>query len=76
MGLGYATSNRGACHLRAYTVSAEVVGEPEPMDPRATAGKAQLTVDMQNVSTAVDATGLCLFLTFGNTIDEIQRARQ
>ncbi len=71
MGLGYATSNRGACHLRAYTVAAEVVGEPEPMDPRATEGKAQLTVDMQNISTAVDATGLCLFLTFGNTLSDL-----
>jgi aldehyde:ferredoxin oxidoreductase len=71
MGLGYATSNRGACHLRAYTVSAEVVGEPEPMDPRATDGKAQLTVDMQNISTAVDAAGLCVFLTFGNTLSDL-----
>ena len=71
MGLGYATSNRGACHLRAYTVAAEVVGEPEPMDPNATEGKGQLTKDMQDVSTAVDATGLCLFLTFGNTIDDL-----
>ena len=26
MGLGYATSNRGACHLRAYTPAAEVIG--------------------------------------------------
>jgi aldehyde:ferredoxin oxidoreductase len=71
MGLGYATSNRGACHLRAYTVSAEVMGEPEPMDPRATDGKAQLTVDMQNISTAVDAAGLCIFLTFGNTLSDL-----
>jgi aldehyde:ferredoxin oxidoreductase len=71
MGLGYATSNRGACHLRAYTVSAEVIGAPEPMDPRATAGKARLTADMQNASTAIDATGLCLFLTFGNTLSDL-----
>ena len=26
MGLGYATSNRGACHLRSYTVSSEIMG--------------------------------------------------
>jgi aldehyde:ferredoxin oxidoreductase len=71
MGLGYATCNRGACHLRAYTVAAEVVGAPEPIDPRATAGKARLTADMQNASTAVDATGLCLFLTFGNTLSDL-----
>ena len=28
MGLTYATSNRGACHLRSYTVSSEVLGIP------------------------------------------------
>jgi aldehyde:ferredoxin oxidoreductase len=71
MGLGYATCNRGACHLRAYTVAAEVVGAPDPIDPRATDGKAKLAADMQNVSTAVDATGLCLFLTFGNTLSDL-----
>jgi NADPH-dependent 2,4-dienoyl-CoA reductase/sulfur reductase-like enzyme len=29
MGLTYATSNRGACHLRGYTVASEVLGIPE-----------------------------------------------
>ena len=28
MGLTYATSNRGACHLRSYTVSSEILGIP------------------------------------------------
>ena len=32
MGLTYATSNRGACHLRSYTVSSEVLGLPEKKD--------------------------------------------
>ena len=72
MGLGYATSNRGACHLRAYTVSVEVFGDPEPMDPRATEGKAAVAKLFQDTSTAVDATGLCIFLTFGTTLDAIQ----
>jgi aldehyde:ferredoxin oxidoreductase len=71
MGLGYATSNRGACHLRAYTVAAEVL-DAEPMDPRATDGKADLVMAFQNVSTAVDATGLCIFLTFGTTLESIR----
>ena len=72
MGLGYATSNRGACHLRAYTVSAEVVGIPEQVDPRATEGKAGLAIAFQNISTVVDASGLCLFLTFGTTLEGIR----
>jgi len=72
MGLGYATSNRGACHLRAYTVSAEIVGIPLQVDPRSVEGKAGLAIAFQNISTAVDATGLCLFLTFGTTLERIR----
>jgi len=33
MGLGYATSNRGACHLKAYTVSPEILGDPDEARP-------------------------------------------
>ena len=36
MGLTYATSNRGACHLRSYTVSSEILGIPEKTDPLVT----------------------------------------
>lgn len=71
MGLGYATSNRGACHLRAYTVSPEILGQPIKMDPRQTEGKAEITKIFQDHSTALDATGLCVFLTFGVTLEDI-----
>jgi aldehyde:ferredoxin oxidoreductase len=69
MGLGYATCNRGACHLRAYTVAEEVVAGSH--DPRATEGKARLTAEKQDASTALDATGLCIFLTFGNALSDL-----
>ena len=36
MGLTYATSNRGACHLRGYTVASEVLGIPVKTDPLTT----------------------------------------
>ena len=42
MGLTYATSNRGACHLRSYTVASEIMGIPVKTDPHATEGKAGL----------------------------------
>ncbi|MGE0824415.1 MAG: aldehyde ferredoxin oxidoreductase family protein [Candidatus Binatia bacterium] len=71
MGLGYATSNRGACHLKAYTVAAEILGLPRQMDPRATEGKAELTKLFQDATATVDATGLCQFLTFGIGLEEI-----
>jgi aldehyde:ferredoxin oxidoreductase len=71
MGLGYATSNRGACHLKAYTVAAEILGLPRKMDPRATEEKAELTKLFQDATSTVDATGLCQFLTFGIGLEEI-----
>ena len=71
MGLGYATSNRGACHLKAYTVAPEVLGIPQKMDPSATEGKAELTKIFQDATSVVDATGLCLFLTFAIGLEDV-----
>ena len=71
MGLGYATSNRGACHLKAYTVAAEILGLPQKMDPHVTEGKAGITKLFQDATSTVDATGLCLFLTFGVGLEDI-----
>jgi aldehyde:ferredoxin oxidoreductase len=39
MGIAYATSNRGACHLRAYTPASEILGVPYKTDPLAWQGK-------------------------------------
>jgi len=71
MGLGYATSNRGACHLRSYTVSPEILGIPEKMDPFTTEEKPDIVKLFQDATAVVDSTGLCLFLTFGIGLDEI-----
>ncbi len=71
MGLSYATSNRGACHLRGYTVSAEVLGLPEKHDPLATEGKAELVKVFQDLTAAVDSSGLCVFTTFAWSPDDI-----
>jgi aldehyde:ferredoxin oxidoreductase len=71
MGLGYATSNRGACHLKSYTVSPEILGIPKKMDPHSTEGKAEITKIFQDITSAVDATGLCIFLTFGVGLEDM-----
>jgi aldehyde:ferredoxin oxidoreductase len=71
MGLAYATSNRGACHLRGYTVASEVLGIPEKTDPLATEGKAGLVKAFQDATAAVDSSGLCLFTTFAWTLEDI-----
>jgi aldehyde:ferredoxin oxidoreductase len=71
MGLTYATSNRGACHLRSYTVSSEILGIPEKTDPLVTEGKAGLVKAFQDATAAVDSSGLCVFTTFAWTLDDI-----
>jgi aldehyde:ferredoxin oxidoreductase len=70
MGLTYATSNRGACHLRSYTVSSEILGIPEKTDPLVTEGKAGLVKAFQDATAAVDSSGLCLFSTFAWSLDD------
>ncbi len=71
MGLGYATSNRGACHLRGYTVSSEILGIPEKTDPLVSEGKAALVKAFQDATAAVDSSGLCVFTTFAWTLENI-----
>lgn len=71
MGLAYATANRGACHLRGYTVASEVFGIPEKTDPLLTEGKAALAKAFQDATAAVDSSGLCLFTTFAWGLDNI-----
>ena len=71
MGLAYATSNRGACHLRGYTVSSEVLGIPEKTDPLVTEGKAGLVKAFQDATAAVDSSGTCVFTTFALSGEDI-----
>jgi aldehyde:ferredoxin oxidoreductase len=71
MGLAYATSNRGACHLRGYTVSSEIMGVPVKTDPLSTVGKPELVKAFQDATAAVDSSGLCVFTTFAWTLEDI-----
>jgi aldehyde:ferredoxin oxidoreductase len=65
IGLQYATSNRGGCHVRGYTISPEVLGVPMKVDKDTIEGKPALTALFQNLTAAIDATGACLFTSFG-----------
>ncbi len=64
MGLNYATSNRGACHVRGYATASEILGSPVKTDPLVTEGKADLVKAFQDLTAVVDSSGLCLFSTF------------
>jgi aldehyde:ferredoxin oxidoreductase len=63
MGLSYATSNRGACHVRSYLIATEILGINLKRDPSATDGKAAVLKDFQDFTAVIDSTGLCLFLS-------------
>jgi len=71
MGLSYATSNRGGCHVRGYLTSPEILGVPEKTDPLATEGKANLLKIFQDLTGLVDSSDICLFTTFALGLPEI-----
>ncbi len=64
IGLAYATSNRGGCHLRGYTIASEVLGIPVKTDPLEHEGKPELVKAFQDATAAFDSSGLCIFTTF------------
>ena len=64
IGLAYATSNRGGCHLRGYTIASEVLGIPIKTDPLEHEGKPELVKAFQDATAAFDSSGLCIFTTF------------
>ncbi|MBS1160702.1 MAG: aldehyde ferredoxin oxidoreductase [Proteobacteria bacterium] len=72
MGLTYATSNRGACHLRSYTVASEVLGIPVKTDPLSTEGKPELVKAFQDATSVFDAAGICIFTSFAWTLADVQ----
>jgi aldehyde:ferredoxin oxidoreductase len=69
MGLGYATSNRGACHVRGYTPASEVVGVPEKTDPLAWEGKGKLLKLLQDFHAVSDSFDICKFSSFAENPD-------
>lgn len=67
MALGYAVSERGACHLRGAPLS-EVLGGADPL---ATQGKAQLFREHQSESALWNSAVLCCFPGFGMNLKEL-----
>ncbi len=62
-GLGYATANRGGCHLNAgYLVVLEGLGLD--IDSLTHHGKAALAIMLQNLMEAVSACGSCMFTSY------------
>jgi aldehyde:ferredoxin oxidoreductase len=70
MGIAYATSNRGACHLRAYTPASELGLIPLDADPLEWKGKGELTKLLQDIHAFSDSLDLCKFSAFAEGAEE------
>lgn len=72
MGLCYAISERGACHLRAYTAGTELCGHLGGIDPRSyDRVKVLHAIDRQDEKAVVDSAVLCFFTLFGLRLKEV-----
>ena len=69
MGLGYATSNRGACHLRGYTAAAELGVLDMGLDPLEWRGKGELLKTFQDLAAFADSLDLCKFSSFAENAE-------
>jgi aldehyde:ferredoxin oxidoreductase len=70
MGIGYATSNRGACHLRGYTPAAEVGLVPVAANPLDWEGKGELLKIFQDLHAFSDSLDLCKFSAFAEDAEQ------
>ncbi len=62
--LGYMTSNRGACHLRANMITYELLGFPEQVDRFSEEEKAPLVSHQQDLNAILDSLIVCKFTLF------------
>ncbi|WPC65698.1 aldehyde ferredoxin oxidoreductase family protein [Rhodoferax ferrireducens] len=76
IGLAYATSNRGGCHLRGYTIASEVLGIPVKTDPLESKGKPELVKAFQDATAAFDSAGVCIFTTFAWGLQDLSPQMQ
>jgi aldehyde:ferredoxin oxidoreductase len=73
-GLLYATSNRGACHMRGNMVGAEMLGLPKLIDRFQYQGKAGYVITHQNMAAVIDSMGICKFVNTAVPDDYLARA--
>ena len=64
-GLLFATSNRGACHMRGNMLGLEVLGLPKMIDRFQVQGKSSYVILNQNSNAAIDSLVLCKLTGMG-----------
>ncbi|UCG79472.1 MAG: aldehyde ferredoxin oxidoreductase family protein [Nitrospirota bacterium] len=70
MALSFATSNRGACHLRAYPISYEILRKPVAVDRFSFEGKARMVKISEDMNAVVDSLTACKFVFFAASLEE------
>jgi len=70
MALAYAMSTRGACHLRAYPISHEILRKPVATDRFTFAGKARIIKIAEDMNAVVDSLTACKFVFFAGSLEE------
>lgn len=73
-GLLYATSNRGACHMRGNMLGLEVLGLPKLIDRFQVQGKSSYVILHQNTAAAIDSLVICKFTNMGVAEEYFARA--
>ena len=71
--LGYATSNRGGCHLTGYLAAMEVFAAPKRIPRKSTGSKADLLVLKQHQSAIEDSLIVCKFVGYALGFDFYSR---
>jgi aldehyde:ferredoxin oxidoreductase len=64
IGVTYATSPMGADHTAGYSITANVLNVGGKVDPLKSKGQVELSRNLQVATSAIDSTGLCLFVAF------------
>jgi len=70
LALAYATSTRGACHLRAYPISQEILRKPVAVDRFSFDGKARMIKIAEDNNAVVDSLSICAFAFLGASLEE------
>lgn len=69
MGVVFATSNRGACHLRGYSFTSEIGGIPYRTVALDWQGKGKVVKILQDIHAVSDSLDICKFATFSENME-------
>jgi aldehyde:ferredoxin oxidoreductase len=64
IGVTYATTTMGADHTAGYAVATNLLGVGGSVDALKPEGQVELSRNLQIATTAIDSTGMCLFIAF------------